>query len=241
MTKGGAKYQRVLLKLSGEALLGDRKFGISPEYVRYLAEEIRKVHDLGVEVAIVIGGGNFMRGAAVAEHGIDRATADYMGMLAMVINALALQSALEQKKVATRVQSALTIQDVAEPYIRRKAMRHLEKGRVVIFAAGTGNPFFTSDTAAALRAAEIGADVILMGKNAVDGVYDADPRTTKGAKKYEELTHRDVLEKQLGVMDATAAALAADRETPIIVFDLSQADALVRAARGEHVGTLVHS
>ncbi len=238
---GTAKYQRVLLKLSGEALLGDRPFGISPEYVRYLAEEIRKMHELGVEVAIVIGGGNFMRCAAVAEHGIERTTADYMGMLAMVINALALQSALEQKSVPTRVQSAITIQDVAEPYIRRRAIRHLEKGRVVIFAAGTGNPFFTGDTAAALRAAEIGADVILMGKNKVDGVYDADPRTTKNAKKYEELTHRDVLEKQLGVMDATAAALAADRETPIIVFDLSQENAMVRAAKGERVGTLVHS
>ena len=241
MTEGAAKYHRVLLKLSGEALLGDRKFGISPEYVRYLAGEIRKVHDLGVQIAVVIGGGNFMRGAAVAEHGIERTTADYMGMLAMVINALALQSTLEQNGVATRVQSAITIQDVAEPYIRRRAIRHLEKGRVVIFAAGTGNPFFTSDTAAALRAAEIDADVILMGKNAVDGVYDADPRTNKGAKKYEELTHREVLEKQLGVMDATAAALAADRETPIIVFDLSQKDAMVRAAKGEQVGTLVHS
>jgi uridylate kinase len=236
-----SKYERVLLKLSGEALLGDRKFGISPDYVRYLAEEIRKVHETGLQIAVVIGGGNFMRGAAVAEHGIERATADYMGMLAMVINALALQSALEQKGVPTRVQSALLIQDVAEPYIRRRAIRHLEKGRVVIFAAGTGNPFFTSDTAAALRAAEIGADVILMGKNAVDGVYDADPRTTKGAKRFEQLTHRDVLEKQLGVMDATAAALAADRELDIVVFDLSQTDALLRAARGEHVGTLVHS
>ena len=241
MTESAAKYKRVLLKLSGEALLGDRKFGISPQYVRYLAEEIRKVHELGVEIAVVIGGGNFMRGAAVAEHGIERTTADYMGMLAMVINALALQSTLEQNGVATRVQSAITIQDVAEPYIRRRAIRHLEKGRVVIFAAGTGNPFFTSDTAAALRAAEINADVILMGKNAVDGVYDADPRTTKGAKKFDQLTHREVLEKQLGVMDATAAALAADRQTPIIVFDLSQKDAMVRAAKGEQVGTLVHS
>ncbi len=235
------KYKRVLLKLSGEALLGDRKFGISPEYVRYLAEEIRKVHEMGVEVAVVIGGGNFMRGAAVAEHGIERATADYMGMLAMVINALALQSVLETLGVSVRVQSAINIAEVAEPYIRRRAIHHLEKGHVVIFAAGTGNPFFTSDTAAALRAAEIGADVILMGKNAVDGVYDADPNVTKGAKKFEELTHRQVLEKQLGVMDATAAALAADREIPIIVFDLSRADALRRAARGEHVGTLVHS
>jgi uridylate kinase len=235
------KYQRVLLKLSGEALLGDRKFGISPEYVRYLAEEIRKVHALGVEIAVVIGGGNFMRGAAVAEHGIERATADYMGMLAMVINALALQSVLETLSVPVRVQSAINIAEVAEPYIRRRAIHHLEKKYVVIFAAGTGNPFFTSDTAAALRAAEIGADVILMGKNAVDGVYDADPRTTKGAKKFESLTHREVLEKQLGVMDATAAALAADREIPIIVFDLSQHGAMVKAAMGEHIGTLVHS
>jgi uridylate kinase len=241
MTQGGAKYKRVLLKLSGEALLGDRPFGISPEYTRYLADEIKKVHELGVQVAIVIGGGNFMRGAAVAEHGIERATADYMGMLAMVMNALALQSQLEAVKVPTRVQSAITIAEVAEPYIRRRAIHHLEKGYVVIFAAGTGNPFFTSDTAAALRAAEIGADVILMGKNKVDGVYDADPRTTKGAKKYQELTHREVLEKQLGVMDATAAALAADRKTPIIVFDLSQENAMVRAARGEQVGTLVHA
>ena len=241
MTESAAKYKRVLLKLSGEALLGDRKFGISPEYVRYLAGEIRKVHDLGVQIAIVLGGGNFMRGAAVAEHGIERATADYMGMLAMVINALALQSTLETLGVTTRVQSAITIAEVAEPYIRRRAIHHLERNYVVIFAAGTGNPYFTSDTAAALRAAEIGADVILMGKNAVDGVYDADPRTTKGAKKYQELTHREVLEKQLGVMDATAAALAADRKTPIIVFDLSQKDAMVRAAKGERVGTLVHS
>ncbi len=242
MTTGTAtKYRRVLLKLSGEALLGDRKFGISPEYVRYLAEEIRKLHALPTEVAIVIGGGNFMRGAAVAEHGIERATADYMGMLAMVINALALQSALEQNNVPTRVQSAITIQDVAEPYIRRRAIRHLEKGRVVIFAAGTGNPFFTSDTAAALRAAEISADVILMGKNAVDGVYDADPKTTKTAKKYEELSYREMLDKRLGVMDATAAALAEDRNVDIIVFDISQKDAMLRAAKGEHVGTLVHA
>src|SRR5213594_977600 len=224
-----AKYRRVLLKLSGEALLGDLKFGISPEYTHYLAEEIRKVHDLGVQVAVVIGGGNIIRGAAVAEHGIEEATGHYMGMLAMVINALALQSQIESVGVPVRVQSAITIAEVAEPYIRRRAIHHLERKNVVIFAAGTGNPFFTSDTAAALRAAEIGADVILMGKNAVDGVYDADPKTTKGAKKFEELTHRDVLEKQLGVMDATAAALAADRKTPIIVFDLSQADALLRS------------
>ena len=235
------KYKRVLLKLSGEALLGDRKFGISPEYVRYLAEEIRKVQALGVQVAVVLGGGNWLRGADAAEHGIDRATADYMGMLAMVINALALRSQLEAAGLEARVQTALTINEVAEPYIRLKAISHLEKGRVVIFAAGTGNPFFTSDTAAALRAAEISADVILMGKNAVDGVYDADPRTTKGAKKFESLTHREVLEKQLGVMDATAAALAEDRNMPTIVFDVSEKDAMLRAVLGEHVGTLVHA
>jgi uridylate kinase len=236
-----AKYRRVLLKLSGEALLGDRKFGISPEYTKYLALEIKKVHDLGAQVAVVIGGGNIMRGAAVAEHGIERATADYMGMLAMVINALALQSQLESVGVAVRVLSAITIAEVAEPYIRRRAIHHLEKGHLVIFAAGTGNPFFTSDTAAALRAAEIDADVILMGKNAVDGVYDADPRTTQGARKLDELTHRDLLDKRLGVMDATAATLAEERAIPIIVFDISQSDAMVRAAKGEQIGTLVRS
>ena len=236
-----AKYHRVLLKLSGEALLGDRKFGISPEYTRYLAEEIKKVHDLAVQVAVVIGGGNIMRGAAVAEHGIEEATAHYMGMLAMVINALALQSQLESIGVPVRVQSAITIAEVAEPYIRRRAIHHLEKGLVVIFAAGTGTPFFTSDTAAALRAAEIDADVILMGKNGVDGVYDADPRHVPGAKKFESLRHHDLLDKGLGVMDATAAALAEERGLPIVVFDISQTDAMARAARGEHVGTLVSS
>ncbi len=235
------KYKRVLLKLSGEALLGDRQFGISPEYVHYLAREISKVHDVGVQVAIVIGGGNFMRGAAVAEHGIEEATAHYMGMLAMVINALALQSQLEAAGVTTRVQSALTIAEVAEPYIRRRAIRHLEKGRVVIFAAGTGNPFFTSDTAAALRAAEIDADVILMGKNAVDGVYDADPKLVSGAKKFADLDYRELLERRLQVMDATAAALAEERHMPIIVFDVSREDAMLRAVRGEAVGTLVHA
>ncbi|TME29558.1 MAG: UMP kinase [Chloroflexi bacterium] len=236
-----AKYHRVLLKLSGEALLGDRKFGISPDYTLYLAEEIKKIHDLGVEIGVVIGGGNIMRGAAVAEHGIERATADYMGMLAMVINALALQSQLESLGVPVRVQSAITIAEVAEPYIRRRAIHHLEKGYVVIFAAGTGNPFFTSDTAATLRAAEINADVILMGKNAVDGVYDADPRQVAGAKKFDSLQHHDLLDKRLGVMDATAAALAEERKMPIIVFDISQADAMVRAAKGEPIGTLVSS
>ena len=224
-----------------EALLGERTFGISPSYVRYLAEEIREVQALGVEIAVVIGGGNWLRGAAAAEQGIEEATAHYMGMLAMVMNALALQSQLDAIEVPTRVQSALTIAEVAEPYIRRRAIRHLEKGRVVIFAAGTGNPFFTSDTAAALRAAEIDAEVILMGKNDVDGVYDSDPKTNKYAKKYDELTYRDLLEKRLGVMDATAAALAEERGMPIIVFDLSAKGAMRRAAMGEAVGTLVTS
>jgi uridylate kinase len=235
-----AKYRRVLLKLSGEALLGDRKFGISPEYTRYLAEEIRKVHGLGLQVAVVIGGGNIMRGAAVAEHGIEEATGHYMGMLATVINALALQSQLESIGVPVRIQSAITMNEVAEPYIRRRAIHHLEKGHVVVFAAGTGNPFFTTDTAAALRAAEVDADVILMGKNAVDGVYDADPRVVRDAKKYDDIRYRDLLDKQLGVMDAMAAQLAEQRDIPIIVFDISQPDAMVRAAKGEQVGTLVH-
>ena len=235
------KYHRVLLKLSGEALLGEEKFGISPAYVRYLAEEIHKVRLLGVEIAVVVGGGNWLRGAQAAEHGLEEATAHYMGMLAMVMNALALQSQLESIGVPTRVQSALNIAEVAEPYIRRRAIRHLEKGRVVIFAAGTGNPFFTSDTAAALRSAEIDAEVILMGKNKVDGVYSADPRTDATAKKYDDLDYRDLLEKRLHVMDATAAALAEDRKMPIIVYDLSEKDAMSRAVRGEHVGTLVHA
>lgn len=236
-----AKYKRVLLKLSGEALLGERTFGISPSYVRYLAEEIRGMQAMGVEIAVVIGGGNWLRGAAVAEQGIEEATAHYMGMLAMVINALALQSQLDAIGVQSRVQSALRIDEVAEPYIRRRAIHHLEKGLVVIFAAGTGNPFFTSDTAAALRAAEIDAEVILMGKNNVDGVYSADPKVDANAKKYDELTYRDLLEKRLAVMDATAAALAEERDIPIIVFDLSQKGAMLRAAKGEQVGTLVTS
>jgi len=236
-----AKYKRVLLKLSGEAMLGERTFGISPSYVRYLAEEIRSMQAMGIEVAVVIGGGNWLRGAAAAEQGIEEATAHYMGMLAMVINALALQSQLDAIGVQSRVQSALRIDEVAEPYIRRRAMHHLEKGLVVIFAAGTGNPFFTSDTAAALRAAEIDAEVILMGKNNVDGVYSADPKVDANAKKFAALTYRDLLEKRLAVMYATAAALAEERDIPIIVFDLSQKGAMLRAANGEQVGTLVTS
>jgi uridylate kinase len=235
------KYKRVLLKLSGEALQGDRSFGISPTYTHYLAEEVRSIHELGVETAIVLGGGNWMRGASVAEQGIEEATAHYMGMLAMVINALALQSQLEAVGIQARVQSALEIRAVAEPYIRRRAIRHLEKGRVVVFAAGTGNPFFTSDTAAALRAAEIDANVILMGKNKVDGVYDADPRLVPTARKYAKLTYQEMLEKKLTVMDQTAAALAAERDIEILVFDVSVAGAMRRAVLGERIGTLVHS
>ena len=234
------KYHRVLLKLSGEALLGDRQFGISPSYTRYLAEEIRKVQALGVQVAVVLGGGNWLRGADAAEHGIDRATADYMGMLAMVINALALRSQLEAAGLEARVQTALTINEVAEPYIRLKAISHLEKGRVVIFAAGTGNPFFTSDTAAALRSAEIDADVILMGKNKVDGVYSSDPRKDKDARKYEDLGYRDLLEKRLGVMDATAVSLCMENALPIIVFDLRREGNIRKVVTGEQIGTLVH-
>jgi uridylate kinase len=241
MSQDEPKYRRVLLKLSGEALLGDQPFGISPKYVGYLAQEIRKVHALGVQIGVVVGGGNFMRGAAVAEHGIERATADYMGMLAMVINALALRSQLEAVGVPTRVQTALAVNEVAEPYIRLRAISHLEKGRVVIFAAGTGNPFFTSDTAAALRSAEIDAEVILMGKNKVDGVYSSDPRTNKDAKKYNDLAYHELLEKRLAVMDATAAALAEDRKMPIIVFNVDEPNAMLRAVRGEQVGTLVHA
>lgn len=238
---GAPKYKRVLLKLSGEALQGDRSFGISPTYTRYLAEEIKSIHELGVETAIVLGGGNWMRGASVAEQGIEEATAHYMGMLAMVINALALRSQLEAIGVPARVQSAVEIRAVAEPYIRLRAIRHLEKGRVVVFAAGTGNPFFTSDTAAALRAAEIDAEVILMGKNKVDGVYDADPRVVPNARKYATLTYQEMLEKKLAIMDQTAAALAAERDIEILVFDISAAGAIRRAVLGESIGTLVHA
>lgn len=235
------RYKRVLLKLSGEALQGDQSYGISPKYTRYLAEEIRSIHELGVQTAVVIGGGNFMRGAAVAEQGIEEATAHYMGMLAMVINALALGSQLQSIGVPARVQSAIEIRAVAEPYIRLRAIRHLEKGRVVVFAAGTGNPFFTSDTAATLRAAEIEAEVILMGKNKVDGVYDADPRVVPNARKYAKLTYQEMLEKKLAVMDQTAAALAAERDLEILVFDISAAGSMRRAVLGEKIGTLVHA
>jgi uridylate kinase len=222
-------------------MLGGQPHGISPQYTRYMAQELKKVHGHGVQIALVVGGGNFIRGAETEAHGIEETTAHYMGMLATVINALALQSALEAQEVPTRVQSAITITEVAEPYIRRRAIRHLEKNRIVIFAAGTGNPFFTTDTAAALRAAEIDADVILMAKHGVDGVYSADPKLDKSARKYDELTYGDVLRRNLRIIDATAAAHANERQISAIVFDLNEPDALLRAVMGERVGTLVRS
>ena len=234
-------FERALLKVSGEALLGGREYGIDPARVDSIAREIVGVHEGGVELALVVGAGNIVRGMDAAAEGMDRATADYAGMLATLLNALAVQDALERHGAETRLLSAITVAEVAEPYIRRRAIRHLEKGRVVVFAAGTGNPFFTSDTAAALRAAEIDATVILMAKNKVDGVYDADPRVVAGAKKYHDLTYQDLIEKRLAVMDTTAAALAGEREMPIIVFDISERGAMRRAALGERVGTLVHA
>lgn len=233
------RYRRALVKLSGEALMGDRPFGIDPVTLNYLAQQISMAVDEGVEVAVSIGGGNFWRGATVAETGMDRATADYAGMLGTIMNALALQNALEQRGQFTRVQSAIQMQQVCEPYIYRRALRHMEKGRVVILAAGTGNPFFSTDTAAALRAAELHCDVILMGKNRVDGVYDADPRQHPNARRYERLTHRQALERDLKVMDAAALALCDENKVPIVVFNAQAPDAIVQAALGQPIGTLV--
>ena len=234
-------YQRVLLKLSGEALMGDLDYGTDPIRVRAIAQNVARVHDRGVEVAIVVGGGNIYRGLAAAAKGMDRATGDYMGMLATVLNALALQDALEKADIATRVQSALTISEVAEPYIRRRAVRHLEKGRVVIFAAGTGNPFFTTDTAAALRAAELHAEVVLMAKNGVEGVYSADPAKDPTAEFIPEIAHKDALTRGLQVMDSTAFALCMDNNLPIIVFNMADDTNIDRIVSGERVGTLVRT
>ncbi|MGI6576356.1 MAG: UMP kinase [bacterium] len=233
-----AKYKRVILKLSGEALAGTKGTGIDGEIVAAIAKEVKQVIDLGVEVAIVVGGGNIWRGVTGTGKGIDRATSDYMGMLATVINALALQDSLEAHGVDTRVQSAIEMREVAEPYIRRRALRHLEKGRVVIFAAGTGNPYFSTDTCAALRAAEIEADVILMAKK-VDGVYDADPVHNPEAKKFTELAYIDVLQQGLGVMDATATSLCMDNRIPIIVFSITTPGNINRVIMGERIGTYV--
>jgi uridylate kinase len=232
-------YTRVLLKLSGEALMGEREYGTDPERVHAIAAEVGAVHRRGVEVAIVVGGGNIYRGLAAAARGMDRATGDYMGMLATVLNALALQDALEKEDIVTRVQSAITISEVAEPYIRRRAMRHLEKGRIVIFAAGTGNPFFTTDTAAALRAAEIHAEVVLMAKNGVEGVYTADPAKDPSAEFIPEITHKEALTRGLQVMDSTAFALCMDNNLPIIVFNMADSSNIDRIVSGQRVGTLV--
>jgi uridylate kinase len=234
-----AAYRRLLVKLSGEQLAGKSGFGISPTVIKRVAQELREVHDLGVDLCVVIGGGNVIRGITAASEGMDRASADYMGMMASVINALALQDAMEKQGLSTRVLSALEIRDVAEPYIRRRAERHLEKGRVVVFAGGTGNPYFSTDTAAALRAAEIHADVILMGKNGVDGVYSADPKLDPKAVRYERVRFDEALAKNLRVMDQTALALCRENKTPIIVFDISRPGNLRRVAVGEEVGTRV--
>lgn len=233
------RFKRVVLKLSGEALAGQQGYGIDSQTIVSIANEVKEVYALGVEVAIVVGGGNIWRGIAGSSKGIDRATADYMGMLATVMNALALQDALESVGVPTRVQSSITMQQVAEPYIRRRAIRHLEKGRAVIFAAGTGNPYFSTDTTAALRAAEIEAEVILMAKNKVDGVYSADPFKDSNAVKYETLTYLDVLNQNLGVMDSTASSLCMDNNIPLIVFSITEKGNIKRVALGEKIGTIV--
>jgi uridylate kinase len=232
-------FRRILLKLSGEALMGDLAYGTDPGRVQAIAEQIRHVHDRGVEVAIVVGAGNIFRGMKAAAEGMDRATGDYMGMLATVLNALTLQDALEHLGVDTRVQSAITVSEVAEPYIRRRAMRHLEKGRAVIFAAGTGNPFFTTDTAAALRALEIHAEAILMAKNDVEGVYSGDPRVDPEATFIPQISHREALERGLKVMDSTALSLCMDNELPIYVFNMNDEANIDRIVSGERVGTLV--
>ncbi len=234
-----AAWARILIKLSGEHLAGDRGFGITPTVIAGVAKDLRSVHELGIQMSVVIGGGNVIRGIQAAEQGIDRASADYMGMLASVINALALQDAIEKEGIPTRVLSALEIREVAEPYIRRRAERHLEKGRIVVFAAGTGSPFFSTDTAAALRAAEVGANVILMAKQGVDGVYDADPRTNPKARRYETIGFDEALQRNLRVMDQTAIALCRENAIPILVFDIGVAGNLLRVAAGEKVGTLV--
>jgi uridylate kinase len=236
---GKLRYQRILLKLSGEALQGTAPYGIDFSTLESIARQVATVAERGVEVGMVIGGGNIWRGEPAATRGMDRATADYMGMLATVMNGLALQSAMERIGLHTRVQSAVTMTEVAEPYIRRRAIRHFEKGRVVIFAAGTGNPYFTTDTAASLRALEIGADVLLMAKNRVDGVYDADPATTPDARFLPEVTHREALERQLKVMDATALSLCMDNDMPIYVFNIDDAANIGRVVRGEDIGTVV--
>jgi len=234
-----AAYRRLVLKLSGERLAADSGFGISTKVLGRIAGEVREVHELGVELGIVIGGGNVIRGMQAAAEGMDRASADYMGMLASVINAVALQDALESENLPTRVLSAIEIRSVAEPYIRRRAVRHLEKGRIIIFGAGTGNPYFTTDTAAALRAAEIQAEAILMAKHGIDGVYDADPRLEPTARRYEQLSYDEAIQKNLRVMDQTALALCRENQLPIVVFDTAVAGNVRKVVTGEKIGTRV--
>ncbi|RJQ33392.1 MAG: UMP kinase [Actinobacteria bacterium] len=232
------KFKKVLLKLSGEALLNKQGYGIDTETLDNISNQVKELHTLGTEIAIVVGGGNIFRGVAASAKGMDRATADYIGMLATVMNALALQDSLENKGIFTRVMSAISMHDIAEPYIRRRAIRHMEKGRIVIFAAGTGNPYFSTDTAAALRALEIGSEVILKATQ-VDGVYDSDPKKNPGAKKFNELKYIDVLSKGLKVMDATATSLCMDNNIPIIVFNLGVNGNIKKAASGQKIGTIV--
>lgn len=236
-----AKYKRIVLKVSGEALMGGGEFGINLAMLSNIAQQVKQVVDMGIEVGIVVGGGNIWRGVTAQAKGMDRATADYAGMLGTLINALALQDALEKEGLATRTQSAIAVQAVAEPYIRRRAIRHLEKGRVVLFAGGTGNPYMTTDTAAALRAIEIGAEVLLMGKHRIDGVYDADPLKNPDAKKFDRLSHIEALKLRLEVMDSTALSLCMENGLPIIVFDLQAPKSIVRAVAGEPIGTIVSS
>ncbi|UUX34643.1 UMP kinase [Fundicoccus culcitae] len=233
------KYKRIVLKLSGEAMAGEDGFGINPKVIKEMVEEIKEIYQLGVEIAIVVGGGNIWRGSVGEEMGMERAQADYMGMLATVMNALALQDVLENNDVPTRVQTSVEMRQIAEPFIRRRAIRHLEKKRVVIFAGGTGNPYFTTDTTAALRAAEIEADVILMAKNNVDGVYNADPKIDANAVKYDNLSHMDVIAKGLKVMDSTASSLSMDNDIPLIVFNLNKPGNIKRVVLGESIGTIV--
>ena len=234
-----APYNRVLLKLSGEALMGDQSYGIDSETLAFVADQIKNVLDMGIETAVVVGGGNIFRGTDASAAGMDRATADYAGMLATIINALALQDALERTGLVVRTQSAIAVQAVAESYIRRRAIRHLEKGRIVIFAAGTGNPYMSTDTAAALRAVEIDADVLLMAKSKVDGVYDADPTKVATAQRFQTLSYMEAISRRLEVMDSTALSLCMDNNLPIVVFDLRAPNSIVRAAGGETIGTLV--
>lgn len=234
-----ARYERIVLKLSGEALSGDQGYGIEPKIIQSIATQIKEVVNLGVEVAVVVGGGNIWRGKVGSEMGMDRATADYMGMLATVMNSLALQDALETIDIPSRVQTSIEMRQVAEPYIRRKAIRHLEKKRVVIFAAGTGNPYFSTDTTAALRAAEIEAEVILMAKNNVDGVYSDDPRVNKEAKKYDNITYMEMLNEGLGVMDSTASTLCMENDIPLIVFSITEEGNIKKVVQGETIGTII--